>query len=204
MYIMKRSILSSTFFYITSIVILLTGCSSKPTTYIDFNPNTNFSSLTSFQFSPAPKASLDGNPIMLSRIQSATEDTLLAQGLTKQEYLDFKSADLTIKVNFNQQVKPNNSSLSIGFGTGRVGNNGAGSIGVSTNVPLESDDILITQIIIDMSHNGIAVWHGKDSYEASRDVSSEELNNLVKLTVNTILANFPPNSNGDGNKKATN
>lgn len=188
MKIIKYSTLLATFFTFS----LILGCSSKPTTKIDFNPKTNFASFTNFQFSPAPQTTIDSNPIMSSRIKSAVEQNLLGQGLIKIDYLGKQSADLTISVNFSQQEKPNNSSFSIGFGTGRMGSNGGGSIGVSTTVPIDSDATFITKIIIDMSHHGKAVWHGVDSYEAKGNIPTEELNNAVSITVNRMLANFPP------------
>lgn len=171
---------------------LLAGCSSKPSTKIDFNAKANFKSFTSFQFSPQQRAIFDENPIMYNRIQSAIEQNLLSQGLAKIVFIDNQSADLTISVNFSQYEKANSSSLSIGLGTGIVRRSGGGSISVSTSVPIHSGPMMMTKITLDMSHHGKAVWHGVASYETSDDVTSKELNNAVNLTVNKLLANFPP------------
>ncbi|MCW8834425.1 MAG: DUF4136 domain-containing protein [Colwellia sp.] len=171
---------------------LVTGCSTKPSTKIDFNPNIDFASFTSFQFGAKKKAALDANPIMSNRIQSAVEENLSKKDLTQITFVDSDSADLTVRVNFSQHEKANNSSFSIGLGTGRVSRSGGGSIGVSTNVPIDSDATVITKITIDMSHHGVAVWHGVDSYETSGELTVEEINNAVNLTVNRLLENFPP------------
>ncbi len=129
---------------------------------------------------------------MTNRIQSAVEQNFANKGLATIAYIDNQSADMSIKVNFNQQEKANNSSFSIGLGTGRVSSHGGSSIGVSTSVPINSDAIIITKIIIDINHHGEAVWHGVDSYEAKGDITAEEVNSAVSLTVNRMLANFPP------------
>lgn len=189
---MKKTITFSTLIAAVLALSLLAGCSSKPSTKIDFNPKTNFASFTSFQFSPQQKVTLDANPIMTNRIKSAIEQSLSNRGLTKIAYIDSQSADITIKVNFNQQEKQNSSSFSIALGTGRVSNHGGSSIGVSTSVPINSDAIIITKIAIDMSHDGKAVWHGIDNYEAKGNLSAETVDNAVLLTVNRMLANFPP------------
>jgi len=189
---MKKTITFSTLILAVLALSSLTGCSNKPSTTIDFNPKTNFASFTDFQFSPQQKTTLDANPVMTNRIQSAVEQSLSNKGLTKVNYIDNQSADITIKVYFNQQEKQNNSSFNIGFGTGRVSSHGGGSIGVSTSGPINSDAIIVTKITIDMSHDGKAVWHGVDNYEARNDLTAEEVNNAVSLTVNSILANFPP------------
>ena len=102
------------------------------------------------------------------------------------------SADLTISVTFSQKEKENNSSFSVGLGTSRMGSNSRGSIGVSTSVPINSEADIITAIVINMSDAKHAVWHGSDSYEASGDISMEEINKAVTDTVNRLLASFPP------------
>jgi len=171
---------------------LLAACSSKPTVKIDFNPNTNFQQFTSYQFSPETEVSVDTNPIMIHRIQTAIDITLAVKGLTKHEFIDKHSADITIQVSFSEQEKQNNSSFSIGLGTSRMGGNSRSSIGVNTSIPINSEADIMTKIIIDMSDANQAIWHGSDIYEARADLSMEQTNEAVNTMVNSLLANFPP------------
>mgnify|MGYP000629448326 CR=1 FL=1 len=171
---------------------LLSACSNKPTIHIDFNQGTNFQLFRSFQFYPQVNNSVDANPILISRIQSAVETALTSKGLTKNTFVDLNSADLTIYVNFSQKEIENNSSFSIGLGTSKTGSNSRGSIGVSTNLPINSEADIMTTIVIDISNEKKAIWHGSDNYEASVDLSSIDIDNAVTSTVNGLLENFPP------------
>jgi len=178
-----------TFFILLS---LLSACSNKPTIHIDFNPETNFQLFDSFQFTTQITNSVDTNPIMINRIQSAVENILASKGLKKQTFVDINSADLTIYVTFIQQEKEKNSSFSLGLGTSIMGSNSTSSIGVSTSVPINSEVDIITKIVIDISDAKHTIWHGSDSYEASGNLSMEEKDKVVTATVNHLLANFPP------------
>ena len=179
-------------FFISFLFSILTACSSKPTVNIDFNPNTNFQQFASYQYSPETDASVDSNPIMINRIQTAIDMTLATRGLTKHEFIDKNSADITIQVSFSEQEKQNNSSFSIGLGTSRMGGNSRSSVGVNTSVPINNNADIVTKIIIDMNYANQAVWHGSDSYEAEAGLSMEQTNQAVNATVNSLLANFPP------------
>ncbi len=180
------------FIFISFLFAFLSACSSKPTINIDFNPNTNFQEFTSYQFTPETDISVDANPIMINRIQTAIDTNLATKGLTKHEFVDKHSADITIQVSFTEQEKQNNSSFSVGLGTSRMGGNSRSSIGVNTNVPINSNADIVTKIIIDMSDVNQAIWHGSDSYEATGDLSLEQTNQAVYTTVNNLLTNFPP------------
>ena len=89
---------------------LLAACSSKPTANIDFNPNTNFQHFTSYQYSAQTDTSVDSNPIMMHRIQTAIDNNLAKIGLTKHVFKDKNSADISINVSFSEQEKQNNYS----------------------------------------------------------------------------------------------
>lgn len=180
------------FIIISLLFFLLTACSSKPTTTINFDPDTNFQIFKSYQYSPEIDTSFDANPIMINRIQTAIDRNLAFKGLTKHDFVNKHSADLTIYVSFTKQEKQNNSSLSIGLGTSGIGNHSRSSIGLSTSIPINNKAQTITNIIIDMRNANIPLWYGSDSYEASDDFSIEQKNQAVDTTVNQLLATFPP------------
>jgi len=172
--------------------IILSACSSKSTTKVDFNTETNFSQFSSFQFLPQKNTTLDSNPIMSHRIQSTITNNLISKALTMHDFINTDSADLTVNYHFSQQEKQNNSSFTIGFGTGMVNRKGGANMGISTSAPINSNAIIITTIVIDISHKGVAVWHGSDSYEASGNLPLEEIDNEVTRTITRLLATFPP------------
>ncbi|PCH96936.1 MAG: hypothetical protein COB83_04315 [Gammaproteobacteria bacterium] len=183
---MKQLVLFSIIF------ALLTACSSKPTIKLDYNPDTNFQLFSSYQYNQQKDASFDANPIMIHRIQTAIDSNLAANNFTKYDFVDKNSADLTIKVSFSQQEKQNNSSFSIGLGKSTIGGHSGSSIGLSTNVPINSTADVITTIIIDISDKNQAIWHGSDVYEAAEDSTMQQTNQAVNATVNRLLAHFPP------------
>jgi hypothetical protein len=171
---------------------LLSACSNKPTIHIDFNQETNFQLFNSYQFSKQVDNSIDANPVMINRIQSAVEKALANKGFKKHTFIDMNSADLTVYVSFNHKEKENTSSFSFGLGTSRVGSNSSGSIGVNTSIPINNEADIVTKIIIDISNEKHAIWHGSDSYEANGELSMEETDKEVADTVNRLLENFPP------------
>jgi len=171
---------------------LLSACSHKSTTQVDFNQDINFALFSTYQFSTHPNNSIDINPIMISRIQSAVENTLAKKGLRKHNYVSRSSAELTIFVTFSQEQLENNSSFTIGLGTSRVGSNSMGSIGISTSIPMNSESEVLTKIVIDISNEECAIWHGSDSYEASSNLAIEETDKAVADTVDRILKDFSP------------
>ena len=179
---------------------LLSACSNKPTIHIDFNQEINFQLFNSYQFSTQVENSVDANPVMIDRIQSAVEYALANKGLTKHTFVDINSADLTVYVSFNQKEKENNSSFSIGLGTSKIGSNASGSIGISTSIPINSEADIVTKIMIDISDEKQAIWHGSDSYEANGNLSMEETDKEVTDTVSRLLENFPPSVSVHNNK----
>ena len=178
--------------FIPLLFSFLAACSSQPKLDIDINPNTNFEKLTSYQFSPETKITVDSNPIMIHRIQTAIDQVLISKGLTKQEFSDKNSADITIQVNFSEHEKQNNSSFNVGLGTSRMGGNSRSSIGVNTNIPMNSNPDIVTKITIDMRDANEAIWHGSDKFQTGTDLSLEETNAAVNEIVNRLLLNFPP------------
>ena len=177
---------------IVIIFSLLTACSSKPTIKVDYDPDTNFKLLSSYQYDQQNDTSFDANPIMIHRIQTAIDSNLAANNFTKYDFVDKKSADLTIKVSFTQQEKQNNSSFSIGLGKSTMGGHSGASIGLSTSVPINGTADIITTIIIDIRDKNQAIWHGSDVYETAEDSTIEQTNQAVNATVDRLLAHFPP------------
>ena len=181
------------FFLLSLVMSFLTACTSKPTSEIDFNPSTNFKKFATYQFCPDSNASLDANPIMIYRIRSAIDQALGSKGLTKHNFINKNSADITIHVNFTEQEKENDPAFSIGLGTSVLGGNARSNIGFNADLPVNSTPSKITKIIIDISDSSQVIWHGSDSYETKKELTVKQKDKKVNTIVKALLANFPPN-----------
>ena len=170
------------------IALLLSACAKTSTTQIDYIETIDFTLFDSFQFTEQAKNS--ANPVLGNRIREVIKISLIEQNYTFQ----IKNADLQIKFHFTQQEKPNNSSFSIGIGGAKIGGSGGASVGVSTNIPIESNATIITKIFIDISHNNEAIWYGTDSYESENNMSAADKERVIAETVNRLLLNFPPST----------
>lgn len=116
----------------------------------------------------------------------------IAKQLSAQNYQQKDAAadfDVTFSVVYSE--KPSESSMSIGVGTGSMGSRGGFGINVGGSIPI-NDNEMFTDIIIDISRNNVAIWHGRLQYERKRNaLSSSQLSRMSK-TVEKILAKFPP------------
>jgi PBP1b-binding outer membrane lipoprotein LpoB len=171
---------------------LLAACSAKPTLKVDVNPDIDFKQYNTYQFSTKTDVSVDANPIMINRIQTAINTNLLAKGFIKNDESSKTVADITIEVTFNTKEKQNNSSLSIGLGTSRMGGNSSSSIGINKSVPINGSADTVTTIVINMNDKNHAIWHGSDSYEGEGNLTGEETDQAVNTVVTSLLSNFPP------------
>ncbi len=174
------------------VAILLSACTSTPKVNIDFNENTNFQPLKSFQFVQVKGNS--ANPIMDNRIEQEIKKQLIAKQfdfLTRNDTSQ-NNADLTIKFAFTQQEVASNSSFNIGIGGAKIGSHGG--VGVSTNVPITPSSKILSTIIIDISHNEQPIWHGNTGFEGIEKMNSVEKDAAIATTVAKLLAQFPPKS----------
>lgn len=167
---------------------LFSGCSTAPKPIIDFNSDTDFSRFTNFTINllPLPKSPND-NPILIANIEKSVQKQLL---LKKLVYAS-SAAELTVSVSTKHTEKNNDSSFSIGLGTGRIGRSHSSSISLGTSIPIENS-LHYTHVIIDISHNDQPIWHGRDLYESNPDHSPIHQRQLIDATVKRILDNFPP------------
>jgi len=172
------------------IATLLSACTSTPKVNVDFNENTNFQSLKSFQF--VQTKSNSANPIMNNRIEQEIKKQLTAKqfNFLANDTTNKNHSDLTIKFAFAQQEVASSSSFSIGIGGAKIGSHGG--IGVSTNVPITPGSKILSTVIIDISHNEQPIWHGNTGFEGIEKMTSVERDAAIAATVAKLLAQFPP------------
>ncbi|MGB0937056.1 MAG: DUF4136 domain-containing protein [Colwellia sp.] len=179
-----------------TLLIIVSGCGSTPKPpKVDYNQETNFAEFKTFYFEETKPVTEEVNPIYQARIGKAITSALNAKTMVLVEGENLNKQDKsTVAVSFyySQTVKPQNSSFSIGLGGGSMGSRGGASVGVSKSIPIGSDSLLITKIVINISSQGKAIWHGSDTFEGQNDLPQTEKDKLINKTVTRLLAQYPP------------
>ncbi|GAC15807.1 DUF4136 domain-containing protein [Aliiglaciecola lipolytica] len=154
----------------TRIFILVTGllvisaCSSN-NIVMDTDQNTNFTKIKSYS--------------VMSR---NTDDTLSAERLISQvsQFLqsnnklvgDSGFTDAVIELDHYINYRDNDSSFSIGLGTGSFGRSGGVSVGGGVSVPIGSDQIPIAVVSMKVLVEGRLVWSATNSHDFKTDNAS--------------------------------
>ncbi|MDO6619201.1 MULTISPECIES: DUF4136 domain-containing protein [unclassified Shewanella] len=182
-------------------MLLLLGLSACQSTTgkSDFDTKYDFSQLKRFHFI---EVSNQGDQLSAERIRASIRANLLAKNFIEQVENDLAvsgeatgndiTGDFGVSYAFLTKDKPKSSGLSIGLGTGTSGSNGGIGIGTSMGIPIGSDSakIQVIQIdIIDLKDNRL-IWRGTDEYDFESG-GNEKVTETTK-TINTILAQFPP------------
>lgn len=120
-------------------------------------------------------------------VYQAITNQLVTQNYNQVE----QDADFEVTYSVVYSEKPSDSSISIGVGTGSMGSSGGFGMNVGGSIPMTNNEML-TDIIIDISRDGVAIWHGRDQFKRTKNsISSSQLARMAK-TVEKILAKFPP------------
>ncbi|WP_440876621.1 DUF4136 domain-containing protein [Thalassotalea sp. PLHSN55] len=179
-------------------LLTVSGCQTPAKPKIDFNSETNFKQLTSFTLAQGTNMQkVDENPIAKMKVEKVVKRQLSEKPLTYVEANtnengdEIAQADIEVKITIKETIHENDSSFSIGLGTGSAGRNHSSSISVGTSIPITKVDKLI-HIIIDMSHNNVPIWHGRDKYESDAKYTPEQELQQIELTVKRLLAHYPP------------
>ncbi|WP_076541181.1 DUF4136 domain-containing protein [Shewanella sp. UCD-KL21] len=187
-------------------MLLLLGLSACQSTTgkSDFDTKYDFSQLKRFHFI---EVSNQGDQLSAERIRASIRANLLAKNFIEQVETDLAvtretasgevtsddiTGDFGVSYAFLTKDKPKSSGLSIGLGTGTSGSNGGIGLGTSMGIPIGSDSakIQVIQIdIIDLKDNRL-IWRGTDEYDFESG-GDEKVAETTK-TINTILAQFPP------------
>ncbi len=175
------------------VLLSLSACqSTKPKA--DFNKATNFQQLKTFSLQDQSDTYSVANPIAYNRIKTAVKNQLISQGYTFIDKDVTPQGDVMVTVRFTQKEKQNNSSISFGFGGSSFGGNSATGVSLGTTIPVESAADLVTTFFVDMKTKEAAIWHGQYEFEEGKNFTSEQRDELVRLSVADLLALYPPST----------
>jgi hypothetical protein len=178
-----------------TLLIIVSGCGSTPKPKVDYNQEINFFEFKAFYFEEKKPVTEEVNPIYQAQIVKAITYALTQKTLVLVEDENLNKQDkstLAISFHYKQTVKPQSSSFSIGLGESSLDSRGAASVGLSKSIPFGSDSLLITKIVVNISSQGKAIWHGSDTFEGQNDLPQTEKDKLINETVTRLLAQFPP------------
>ena len=178
--------------YIILFTLSLTACSSMVS--VDYDKNTHFSSLKTYQINTKPvRISADtriNSPFMLQRVGNTLNNVFSHKGYTR---LDNK-AELEIKyyLDIKQEVEVQDSGLYFGFGA----SSHHSALGIGFNVPIGEttsiDNLVLTIDIFSKKINKL-IWRGSLGYSLYVGATPEAYSKLVNDLVVEILEEYPPN-----------
>ncbi|MDN3652176.1 DUF4136 domain-containing protein [Thalassotalea ponticola] len=172
---------------IVFIMLLLGACSSSKSN-IDYDVNTDFNAINSFQFSSSTKVTnLALDDLTEQRVKNAIADELANKALLESS----DGADVQVSFFLSEQQKENNSSFSIGLG-GSTGGRVSTGIGLGTTFPIGDRVDTLTNLTIEFYRNGKLIWRGFDELDFGKNASPDKRTEAINKTVANILTKYPP------------
>ncbi|MFO8025762.1 DUF4136 domain-containing protein [Thiohalophilus sp.] len=177
-------------FILLLVSLQLVACST--TVNVDYDQNTDFATLHSFELQTEPVKISDDpridSRLMQQRVVTALRETLIRKGLQASTKPDMR---VSYRIDIKQEIESDASGVSIGIGTfsRNVG------IGFGYGFPasdVESYDRIILTIDFHDSADKL-LWRGSDSRRLTSGSTPETLTRLVNDLVEAILERYPPN-----------
>ena len=174
-------------FPLWGLAILLAACSGVSTSY-DFDPEADFTKLSSYAWLPAPRKEKDDS-LVLARIHRATDRELAAKGYVAAE----SGADflLAAHVGSRQRVQVTDWGYSYGIGYGHGGYYGRYVAGPGRIDVYEYEEGSIVLDIVDAKTRKL-LWRGVATAVVPDNPKPEQLDKLVNEAMKKVLAKFPP------------
>ncbi len=180
------------------LALLLAGCSSMEV-QVDYDPNTKFAGLETYDWIPEPRERtgdprIDRNTILEKRIKTAVERELDAKGLRKSsESPDFWLAyhvTLDKKQSVTTLNKHYNYSPAWGWAHGYE-RRPRGYMGASETFILEYEQGTLLLDVVDPEGRDL-LWRGSARDEVNFSAKPAEKEEQINEAVRQMLANFPP------------
>ena len=170
-------------FFVLFFIGFTLSCSSTYEVKHDYDPQTNFSDLKTFDWMQVPeKTGIDG--LVIQRVKNAVNAELKAKGLMMtSDNPDFLIAN---HVGERDQVQVSN----YGYGYGGRGYRGGYGGGMSTYAFEEG--FLILDFVDAQSKK--LIWRGSAKAEVTDVNTPEKSEKLINAAVKEILKNYPPSS----------
>ncbi|GAA6186899.1 DUF4136 domain-containing protein [Aliiglaciecola sp. NS0011-25] len=160
----------------------LSACSSN-NIVMDTDQNTNFGTFKSYSvISRNVEDSLSANRII----------TQVSQFLEANNKLigDLGYTDAVVELDHYIDYRDNDSSFSIGLGTGSYGRSGGVSVGGGVSLPIGSDQIPVAVVSMKVLVNDRLVWSATNSHDFKTD-NSASLAKAQRVVVKELLERFP-------------
>lgn len=176
-------------FVLLLVSLQLAACST--TVNIDYDQNTNFAALRSFELQTKPVKISDDpridSSLMQQRVVTAIRDALTRKGLQPATPPDMH---VSYRIDVKQEIESDPSGVSVGIGTfSRNVGVGFGYGFPATDV--ESYDRMI--LTIDLQRpDGTLLWRGSDSRRLDSGSTPEKNTRLINELVASILQHYPP------------
>lgn len=163
----------------------------------DYDPSTNYSGLSTYNWMPDPQETTGDpridNPFLASRIRNAVDNTLAAKGYLVSDTPDFLIG-YHAAVKDKTDVQTINTSYGYGPGWGweyGYGNRPYGWTGAPETFVYEYEEGSLILDIVDPESNEL-IWRGSAQAEVDRSASPEKREKKINEAVERILAQFPP------------
>lgn len=175
---------------LSAALLVLAGCTT--TVNVDYDQDTNFSALKTFQLETKPIKIADDprldSPLVQQRVVNAIRTGFINKGLRE----DTGQADVRIsyRIDIKQEIESDTSGVSVGVGTfsRNVG------IGFGYGFPasdVESYDRIILTIDLHRTDNTL-LWRGSDSRRLVSGSTPQSNTRLINELVDAILEHYPP------------
>ncbi|MEP4890079.1 MAG: DUF4136 domain-containing protein [Aliiglaciecola sp.] len=168
-------------------LMFISACSSN-NIVMDTDQNTNFGNFKSY-----------------SVISKNTEDSLSANRLISQvsQFLEANNkligdvgyTDAVVELDHYIDYRDNDSSFSIGLGTGSFGRSGGVSIGGGVSLPIGSDQIPVAVVSMKVLVNDRLVWSATNNHDFKTD-NSGSLAKAQSVAIEQLLERFPLSRSG--------
>ncbi|WP_413113323.1 DUF4136 domain-containing protein [Thaumasiovibrio sp. DFM-14] len=165
---------------------LIIGCTSAPTT--DFNPDSNFSALRSYQL----EEQSDPTSLDLQRMQQALTQQLAIKGFIRSD----ANADLKIRFGIKSitELQSYGSSFGIGYGSRNVG------VGIRT--PQQYREISYGKLIIEVINqkSNQVIWQAMSNKQLNQSLKGDERRQFIDAQVTQMMHLYPVHSVQPTNK----
>ena len=176
--------------------VALGACSTMNITS-DYDPSTNFTGLTTYNWMPDPQATTGDprvdNPFLDSRIRNAVDGTLAAKGYPVSDTPDFL-VGYHAAVKDKKDVRTINTSYGYGSGWGWKYDDRYrpyGWTGAPETFVYEYEEGSLIIDIVKPESNEL-IWRGSAQAEVDESASREKREKRINKAVERIFAQFPP------------
>lgn len=173
------------------IILILGGCSGIRVNQ-DYDPGTDFSTLSTFawksQTQPKTGDIRVDNPLLDTRIRRAIDMTLANMGYRKVIH---GSHDFKVGYAYGIRTQLESSSMSVGTGFGIGGGGSFGGVGIGVPVGGGSHDEALLVIDFTDPQKDNLLWRGTGTHRINLRSTPEENTAVVNTLVEKVLAQLP-------------